>query len=806
MSIDEYLIGSPHWIWPAVIAALIVGLAALGNYLVSGLTGWRFLALVLKLVGIAIIAVCLIEPLGRGTRPRPQANMLPILVDTSQSMQVRNAERKDSDADRISELLSDEPKWLTKAAQMFDVRRYQFDSRLQQIDDFSALEFTGTGSNLRSALETLGSRYSQRPVAGCLLFTDGNLTDATPLETWQQLGFPIYPVRDADASQLRDLGIENIAVSETNFETAPVTINANVVAKQLDGRSVLVRLRDEAGELIEQQTLELQADLPAQPVQFRFRPISAGVSFYALECVLADEPNAIEAGTSSVEATVLNNRKLVTVNQDRGPFPVLYLSGRPNWEFKFIRRAIDEDAEIRLVALLRIAKSQPKFSFRDADVRSSANPLFAGLGGTEEEAAEQLDEAVIIRLGVEDAGELAGGFPKDAETLFPYSAVILDDVEASFFTQDQLLLLRQFVSNRGGALLMLGGEDALEKGVYTDTPLGELAPVYFPSRFAQQSNNQESPAAPFSLKLTREGLLQPFLRLRGTEQAEAERLLAAPPLRVLNRVGRIKPGAAVLAVAEDQAGRSAPALVTQPFGRGRTAALMVGDLWRWSLQRDGESAAATDFAVANQTNESSNRDDPPQVWRQLVRWLVSDVARRLEARVEPGDMPDTVRLLVAARDVDFTPLDGANIRVVIETPVEGEAVELELEPIVQERGVYSVDFWPKTPGGYRAKFTATGPDGGELGTLETGWASDPAEREFANLGTNLATLEELAQSTGGQVIPLSEVDQFTEELINTPVPVREFWEFPIWHRWWVCGLALLCLCSEWGIRRWKGLP
>ena len=80
------------------------------------------------------------------------------------------------------------------------------------------------------------------------------------------------------------------------------------------------------------------------------------------------------------------------------------------------------------------------------------------------EAAEQYDQPVLVRLGTKDEDELRGGFPKTAEELYKYDAVILDDVEAAFFTQDQQSLVKNFVSRRGGGLLMLGGPDSLDSG------------------------------------------------------------------------------------------------------------------------------------------------------------------------------------------------------------------------------------------------------------------------------------------------------------------------------------------------------
>ena len=45
--------------------------------------------------------------------------------------------------------------------------------------------------------------------------------------------------------------------------------------------------------------------------------------------------------TSTVEATLANNRRLATVDRGGGPYRVLYVGGRPNWEFKFLRRAVE---------------------------------------------------------------------------------------------------------------------------------------------------------------------------------------------------------------------------------------------------------------------------------------------------------------------------------------------------------------------------------------------------------------------------------------------------------------------------------
>src|SRR6202007_2318640 len=84
-----------------------------------------------------------------------------------------------------------------------------------------------------------------------------------------------------------------------------------------------------------------------------------------------------------------------------------------------------------------------------------------------------------LRLDVGSPDELVGGFPKTREELFAYRAVILGSVEAAAFSAEQLRMLADFVSKRGGGLLMLGGRRAFAEGGWAGTPVAEVLPVAF---------------------------------------------------------------------------------------------------------------------------------------------------------------------------------------------------------------------------------------------------------------------------------------------------------------------------------------
>src|ERR1700721_1936796 len=86
-----------------------------------------------------------------------------------------------------------------------------------------------------------------------------------------------------------------------------------------------------------------------------------------------------------------------------------------------------------MVTLRRTAPREPKFDFKGRAGEAS-NPLFRGFGAATNEETARYDQPVMVRLNTKDEFELRGGFPKTAEELFKYHAVILDRVEAGFFT------------------------------------------------------------------------------------------------------------------------------------------------------------------------------------------------------------------------------------------------------------------------------------------------------------------------------------------------------------------------------------
>ena len=89
-----------------------------------------------------------------------------------------------------------------------------------------------------------------------------------------------------------------------------------------------------------------------------------------------------------------------------------------------------------------------------------------------EQALRDEDIAVEVRP--------ASGFPQDLNELLNYDVLMLSDVPATDLVTAQLQIVKQYVRDFGGGLIMLGGEKSFGLGGYYRTPVEDALPVRMP--------------------------------------------------------------------------------------------------------------------------------------------------------------------------------------------------------------------------------------------------------------------------------------------------------------------------------------
>jgi len=753
------------WIVPGIIALAVIAIALFFSY--SG-KSWiplriRWLAGGLKWLGFALLLFFLLRPEIVRTHNRPGTNHWAMLLDNSRSMTLQDQADGKSRADRMNALLEPEPEgWQEKLGKAFILDRFSFDQRLHHR---APLDFEGNASALARSLGEVRDRYQGRPLAGILVVTDGGPTDAAVLDGMKEGWPPVFPLVIAPEKPLLDLSVASATARATLFEDAPIIVDASISALGLAGKAVVATVREHGGKVLDELRHDFADEKGTWNPRFQVRPQATGTIFLEVEVKPVDPLQ---------EATLENNRRMIAANRDSGPYRVLYIGGRPNFEHKFLQRALEEDPDVNLTSVIRIARREPKFQMKSREGETS-NPLYRGF--EDQENAERFDEAVFLRLNSKEGDELDRGFPKTSAGLFPFDAVILDDVEAEFFTRDQQRLLQRYVSERGGSVLMLGGMESLDAGGYKDTAIGEMLPVYL-----DPATPADGPSSG-RFSLTREGLLEPWARLRKTEADEERRLREMPEFQNIHRLPSIRPGA--MEVGKFESGdASSPALVVRRYGRGHTAVVAATDLWRWGL------------------HDSASHADMDKTWRQLTRWLLSDVPRPLAVKAETGGNGHliTTRLL----GEDFQPSESGGITLRVRRP-DDTWTSLSPRPNAETPGLLESRHTDTTPGPYLAEATSRTAGIRHAQIARTGWVVNALQDEYLALKPDMDAMNRLATANGGRVLSPDGLDEFVRSLDDLPVPITETRSEPLWHSPWWLAAALGCFIGEWALRRWKKL-
>jgi hypothetical protein len=257
--------------------------------------------------------------------------------------------------------------------------------------------------------------------------------------------------------------------------------------------------------------------------------------------------------------------------------------------------------------------------------------------------------------------------------------------------------------------------------------------------------------------------------------------------------GTPKPGAAVLANMITPEGRKLPLLITQNFGRGRTAIMATGGSWRWQMSSPLGDTAHDLF------------------WQQLLRWLVSDSPGRVKASVPAQMLLDNgaVSLTAEVRDQQYNPAPDAKVEAHILGP-SGVTALVEMTPVPDNPGQFQAVWSAPKTGAYLTEVTAQRREAAtgtvkELGRDVLTFQRMDGVAENFHTEQNRDLLERLATQTGGQywkpadlgklagAIPFSEAGVTVRE-------TRDLWNLPL-----VFLVLVLLRFSEWWLRRKWGI-
>jgi hypothetical protein len=597
----------------------------------------------------------------------------------------------------------------------------------------------------------LGAAESR--IAAVLVFSDGQQTaGARPVEEVArrlgQRGIPIYAVGVGNPDEPRDIRAAGLDVSDIVLAGDRVPFDAAIIADGFEGERVRVDLKIDS-DVVDTEYVLLEGKGHRQSVRLEHRPPRPGEFVATVEVEKRSGELFTDNNTVSKPIRVLDQK-----------IRVLYAEGPPRWEYRYLKNALIRDSTMEAQIFL--------FSADKSFIQESSP-------------------------GIPPLAD----FPRTREAIFSYHVIILGDVDLKRrLGAEEIALLKEFVSEAGGGLVFIAGDNA-NPWKYTDTDLYSVLPVEVPERGSLPAVPAPITTA-FNVELTPVGKEHTVLRLDNDpernqklwENKDGRVLEHLPGFYWFAEVGPAKKGAVVLARHPtrvhpvDQRGLVVLAFMNQ--GKGRTFFSGVDNTWRWRAGVDNQyfyrfwgqviRFAATGRLLGKTPRFRVTTDKPEYTLGENVD---------IEARVFDADMkPSTEKSVTVhhqARAADAQAPDKIEIDL---SPVEGQ-------------------------GAYRGAMVAN-----RLGLHEL-WLGTENERlaftsfevavpalEMKDPRRNQAFLEEAAKASGGAFFEIPDVLKAVEAIQGeSRARQGEVADDPLWDDAWVLLLFTGLIAAEWILRK-----
>jgi hypothetical protein len=440
-----------------------------------------------------------------------------------------------------------------------------------------------------------------------------------------------------------------------------------------------------------------------------------------------------------------NNSEVAFIRVDKEKIKVLYVEGPPRWDFRFLKNSMRRDN---------------------------------GLGGRKKE--DEPDILLDSELVRKPAGQ-PSAYPANLDELAEYHTVILGDIAPDRLPAGFLDLLIEAVEKKGVGLIVAAGP-RFTPHLY-DQRLHDVLPV----KLRKNAAGLPAPVYnPFRLELSPEGAIQEAMLLYDDTGRNQNVWTHMPPYFWCAAAERPAAAATVLAYNPSIEGRygKTPLVAYHYAGHGRVMFIGTDSTWLWR-QNVGDR-----FFY--------------KFWGQSVRF----VARRDESeskktkievqpvRIEPGQ---TAEVELLAFTAGGAPRSEKNLSLNLTGPEEPRIVNVEADSASQGR--YTGRFTPKVAGNYRLAYE---PGGGEDSVEATVHVISTAD-EMRHPNLNRATLESMSNSSGGQVVELTDLAAIPEKLKGEVRTSHLYREASVWDNWLTLMLLVTVYSVDVGLRRLVGL-
>jgi hypothetical protein len=524
--------------WALVLLAAAVLAAAARSYARSTRPisfGRRAALWCLRAAAALALVLCLARPVLVRARVLEEKGLCFILLDTSASMNLRDAAQGLSRWEFAGRFFAEHQAELAELGRRHEIRRFLFDAAPRETprlpgEDAAAGRSRPEGvvTDLTAALERLAAEGAGTQCAGALLLSDG------------RHNAPRDPLRAAQLLRNADLPL---FIAGLGQESCPA-----------DYTEVQVRLLEVPERAFIESQMQMRIEVAAQTR----RPLSFPLTVTVNGEKVREEPLSLAPGRESHSVEIPYRPTKLGLHRVTASAPVLPRETNPNNNSR--------------TAFFRVYRSKLGVRYLEGAIRKEFGALRSAL-----ETAPNLDFYACNAIARDASDEL---LPRDQQGWKELRLLILGDLPARRFRRADLETVTQWVE-QGGAVLILGGVDNLGAGGWHDTPLARVLPAVL----SPLDRGVDEPL-PVALEPGRPD--HPAVKLSADPVRSRELWKLLPPMPGVSTVAAVKPAAQVPL----RAGAH-PLLMLQDFGKGRSAIFTGDATWQWLLKAGQPDAHRT---------------------------------------------------------------------------------------------------------------------------------------------------------------------------------------------------------------------
>ena len=603
-------------------------------------------------------------------------------------------------------------------------------------------------TNLTAAIEQIMQLANGQAIRKAVFLTDGahNAIDTvSPVEIagkWKDLAISFVPI--GSLKQPRDLRLYHVEHPRSVIRGDKILIEALVSANGFEGESIDLELWAD-GKLFEKKTLPIEGDQVDLRHSFTVPTTVPGSIEFELKIAPLED-----------EISTANNRAIFLVGVVQDKIRVMLADRISRWEYRYLDQLL----------------------FRD----------------------KHLEHEMILfdpRLRATGKLEVNAAIPATVDQWSEYDVALIGDLTPDEFPESAQEAFVDFIKEKGGIAILMAGRRGMPHS-FEDQPLFDVLPV----ERSQDGLDWDQ----YHVKVNRRAANVEALRLDDS-QPTSERLwhqiFQAQPITWLSDYCSPRPAAQRLldVIPVDDGGEGEalapnkrPSWVCwQQVGAGRVVYLSAPDSYRLRYRRGDRLHHL--------------------FWSQLLRWVTSSAPGSNDGRVQlttdkvKYQQHELTQVAATLFDEAGQPVSDAQLSAVFTAGRDEESV-FTLTADETQPGGYIGNVEGLPTGAYRVVLrgdevqdSSKGDDGVKTFVNITAQFN----QESVNTTCNRPLMKQIAEVSGGQVIPPTALAEWLTLQTGIPETILQVERQPLWNRWSSLWIAFGCLATEWFVRRMRGL-